>query len=71
MGRIPNRLASRRQRLWLFALAEGKCQLCGKELPESFHCDHIQEYSKGGQTLLHNMRAVCATCNLTRKRSSR
>lgn len=52
------------------------CKACGKRLmtknehgieyPDTLllHCDHINPYSKGGETKLDNLQTLCRTCNL-------
>lgn len=47
----------------LFALAAGKCETCGVELPIGWHADHITPYSHGGPTEMVNGQALCAECN--------
>lgn len=51
-----------RNALWL--AADGKCQLCGRDLPEDWHADHIVPYSETERTNVHEMQALCPTCNL-------
>lgn len=43
-----------------------RCQLCGAEAREGakLHIDHIVPWSKGGETALHNLRVLCAVCNI-------
>lgn len=40
----------------------GKCCLCGSR--DNLHVDHIIPYSKGGETVMENLRALCADCNI-------
>lgn len=40
----------------------GKCCLCGSK--ERLHVDHIVPYSKGGETVIENLRTLCADCNI-------
>ncbi len=46
------------------------CVLCGvrktKENNVQLHVDHRIPYSKGGKTVLSNLRTLCSTCNLGR-----
>jgi 5-methylcytosine-specific restriction endonuclease McrA len=58
------RLFSRRQREHLAILSGGCCELCGEDLPDSFHGDHKLAFSKGGPTTLRNGQATCPRCNL-------
>ena len=54
------------QRKSLYNSSEGKCQSCGKPLPENWHADHIIPFSKGGETHLANGQALCPSCNLSK-----
>lgn len=56
-------LRSKRLRAALYIAADGKCQICGCELPDDWHADHIVPYSKTGRTNVHEMQALCPTCN--------
>lgn len=40
------------------------CPKCGEPLNASFHADHIKAFAKGGKTNMHEMQALCPTCNL-------
>jgi HNH endonuclease/Homing endonuclease associated repeat len=44
------------------------CRMCGaspaKDPAVTLHVDHIVPWSKGGQTVLANLQALCATCNI-------
>lgn len=57
------RLFSKSEKRWLYFVAEGKCQICGKPLGEDWEADHIVPYSKGGATDTTNGQAVCQSCN--------
>jgi hypothetical protein len=57
-------LRSRRLRDLLWLAADGKCQLCGRELPDDWHADHITPYSVAGETNVFDMQALCPRCNL-------
>jgi len=43
-----------------------RCQLCGAEAREGakLHVDHIVAWSKGGATVLSNLRVLCHVCNI-------
>lgn len=47
-----------------------RCVLCGDNPPKNpdcvLHVDHILPWSLGGATIAHNLRTLCATCNLGR-----
>lgn len=47
----------------LFAAANGKCQICGAPLEDTWEADHITAYSKGGNTDILNGQALCQKCN--------
>jgi superfamily II DNA or RNA helicase len=48
--------------LWL--ASGGKCEQCGCDLEPGWHADHVQPWSKGGQTDVVNGQALCPGCNL-------
>jgi 5-methylcytosine-specific restriction endonuclease McrA len=62
MGGVRRRLASRFQRLGLAVVQEWKCAGCGKEL-EQFEAHHLKPFSKGGETELWNLEALCGPCH--------
>ena len=45
-----------------------KCCICGRSPATTsnleLHVDHIQPYSKGGETVLENLQTLCSDCNL-------
>jgi 5-methylcytosine-specific restriction endonuclease McrA len=57
------RLASKTQRIALFILHDGKCAICGEELPERFEIDHINPWIKKGRTELWNLQPLCLDCH--------
>lgn len=57
------RLASKHLRALLWQQAEGRCRLCGEELPDNWHADHIVPWSASPRTNVHEMQALCPTCN--------
>ena len=57
---------NRKQRDALWLAADGRCELCGCELPDDFHADHIHPYSRGGDTDVMNGQALCPKCNLAK-----
>lgn len=63
-GEMNRRLTSKRLRAALWIAANGKCQLCGIELPDNWHADHVIPWSKSGTTNVHDMQALCPKCNL-------
>ena len=58
------RTFNKKQKQVLYLLAEGKCQICGKELEEGWHADHVKPYSKAGMTDVINAQALCPECNI-------
>ena len=45
---------------------EGKCYICkGVICIDNFHCGHDTPESKGGQTILSNLKPLCSGCNLS------
>ena len=61
---MERRLFSGKEKTALYFRANGKCSKCGKELQKGWHADHVQPYSKGGETDVLNGQALCAECNL-------
>lgn len=55
-----------RDRIALYLAADGKCERCGDDLPESWHADHVRPWSRGGETDVANGQALCPKCNLTK-----
>ena len=53
-------------RIALYLWADGKCQMCGKPLGDSWHADHKTPWVVSHNTNLFEMQALCAGCN-TRK----
>ena len=49
-------------------LGHFRCVTCGQspatQLGVELHVDHIQPWSKGGATVLENLRVLCSACNL-------
>jgi superfamily II DNA or RNA helicase len=60
----PRCLRSKRLRALLWYAADGKCQNCGQELPDSWHADHVVPYAVSPRTNVHEMQALCPKCNL-------
>ena len=58
------RTFSKREKQALYIVADGKCEICGCELEPGWHADHIQPFSKGGETDVVNGQALCAKCNM-------
>ena len=58
------RTFNKREKQALYIVADGKCEICGCELEPGWHADHVQPYSKGGETDVVNGQALCAKCNI-------
>jgi len=63
-GQEPRRLRGRGVRAALWLASEGRCALCGVTLPPDWHADHIEPWSRTRRTNVHDMQALCPTCNL-------
>lgn len=47
--------------------ARERCVLCQVPIAsDDFHADHIKPFSRGGLTVLENLQALCAPCNLSK-----
>ena len=57
------RTFSKKQKIALYLVADGKCEICGEELESDFEADHIKAWSKGGGTNVINGQALCKKCN--------
>ncbi len=57
------RFASKVQRVLAYRLQGGRCAICGKDLPDSFHMDHVVPFSCNGETYLCNLQALCPACH--------
>ena len=63
------RLATRTQRNLLAILQDFQCAICKIELVDGYECDHLVPYSKGGQTTLENLQALCPNCHFDKTRA--
>lgn len=50
----------------IFAPQKGKCAICRKRLPRSYHIDHIKALSRGGRHEPRNIQLTCGPCNQTK-----
>lgn len=57
-------LRSKHLRNALWIKANGKCEVCKAPLSNSFHADHVVPWRIRPITNVHEMQALCATCNL-------
>ncbi|CAN5759634.1 hypothetical protein BH20ACI4_BH20ACI4_20780 [soil metagenome] len=55
-----------KERVILFLHASGICRICGREIEDGWHGDHIEAFSLGGETNLKNGQALCQKCNLSK-----
>lgn len=60
----PRRLRRKSLRNALWLAADGKCQICNEPLPDDWHADHVEPWSKGGETSYGNSQALCPSCNI-------
>lgn len=61
----PHRfLRSKRLRAALWYAADGKCQICGCDLPDGWHADHIERWAETQRTNVHEMQALCPQCHI-------
>jgi 5-methylcytosine-specific restriction endonuclease McrA len=69
-GTLMPRCASKSQRVALFILEDGKCAICGEDLPpEQFDADHITPWINEGKTELWNLQPLCLKCHLKKSRA--
>lgn len=64
--KTPRTLRSKRLRAALWIAANGKCQICGCELEEVWHADHVVPWVVSKRTNVHEMQALCPACNLSK-----
>ncbi|NBS67335.1 hypothetical protein EBT31_00275 [bacterium] len=57
------RLTSKKERHALYLAAGGKCEMCGTDLPDDWHADHIVPFSITQRTHYAEMQALCPSCN--------
>lgn len=63
---IPSSMRSK-----VYEAAQGKCQLCGRAIDfDEMHVDHILPFARGGMTVIENLQATCAPCNLSKGKRS-
>jgi hypothetical protein len=62
----PNqrRTFTREEKMFVYNKANGRCQLCGKQLNiNKISVDHIIPLAKGGLNDLDNLQLACSSCN--------
>ncbi len=63
-NKIKRKVYSKSTRRMIYMRANGKCELCGKNLLiDDFTIDHIQPLGKGGVDDVYNLACVCEKCN--------
>lgn len=61
------RIPSERLKVQVLMRDGNKCRLCGITVTgDNIHFDHIQPWSKGGETVLENLQVLCETHNLAK-----
>jgi 5-methylcytosine-specific restriction endonuclease McrA len=59
-------LRSKRHRALLYYSQAGKCAICGCELPDDWHADHVVPWVVSQRTNIFEMQALCPECNLSK-----
>lgn len=60
---MERRRFNRSEKNALYTASGGVCANCGVPLDVGWHGDHVQPYSKGGETSIVNGQALCPKCN--------
>jgi HNH endonuclease/Homing endonuclease associated repeat len=65
-GRRTTSTINWRLRALVLMRDSARCQLCGRTPQDGFrlHVDHSHPWSKGGETVLENLRILCEQCNI-------
>src|SRR5262245_24711385 len=61
--RDPRRKFTASQARYLFERARGRCERCGRPLPEGWHAHHVRAHAAGGPTDVFNGQALCPQCH--------
>ncbi len=56
-------LRSKKLRAALYYAYDGKCAICGCDLPDDWHADHVVPWTVSKQTNVHEMQPLCPNCN--------
>src|SRR5205085_5751073 len=54
----------------IYDIYNGCCYLCGFELEDGWHLDHIQPLVLGGKHSYANVAPACSYCNLTKNKTT-
>ncbi len=57
---------SKLMRKQIFLKTEGKCHICGGELDNKWHADHVLPHASGGKDTVANFLGSCSVCNMAR-----
>lgn len=57
-------LTSKSLRALIYVAADGRCKICGVQLPSGWHADHKIPFKETKTTNVHDMQALCPACNL-------
>lgn len=57
-------LRSKKLRSALWRMTDGRCAICGCDLPDTWHADHIVAWVRCKTTNVHEMQPACCRCNL-------
>jgi 5-methylcytosine-specific restriction endonuclease McrA len=61
---VKRTLTSKKHRAALWRSTDGMCAICGCELPDTWHADHVIAWVKCQRTNVHEMQPACPECNL-------
>lgn len=59
-----DRVFSAKQKRHMYIASDGKCEGCGRDLPDGWEAHHISRYADGGVTEIQNGMALCRACHL-------
>lgn len=59
-------LRGKRLRRMLARMFGWRCGICGAELPEHWHADHVEPWTVTGRTNVFEMQPTCPGCNLSK-----
>lgn len=63
---IPSKVRQLTWRQYIGSSMDGECWCCGDDITfENWHAGHVLAYTHGGKNTVHNLRPLCASCNLS------